>query len=794
MAAKKHINEISGEKLLDRIRVQAMFNNKSPKAIFRTESLKESDDQITEKMKQKDKSRYNEWDNYKSAAIIKHEKVIIQSLSSENLRFKTYLKELEEAYLQRYLIPRDKALQELVLLGQEILHRKYFALMLNPDKKIILSSIAAMIVETGSSAIQILGRTPAGPKHPYRKFNNSRAPKTSSLGIEILSSGSFPDWADPALRDLRSEGKISKMGFENVIEAAIDTPRSHALKKLLDKGIDLSPLSFPMFHRMMLDLELMRLGQATTPGTYNMLLNSFYNGALFVDHSTNVSEQVQIIYEEENWKSPYQIKPDKNPKEQAVEAANKLLTKYFLLKSESIINRDHPREARIEFSSDTDPNLVRTFFAELIKLLKNGIKREGKGKLKIAPVHKVVPSVRLMNPDDNITVVKKMIDLIVSIGFKELYITADIVYHQPGLLQYFPSIKDTNTVIKYAKTTKVKLLNGRTIDIVATSNKAIEAAAGAIESGQGCIKIGLLGLTYEQMKEFIRRVKKGLNSYYKRQENQLLVFIGIIDRPIVSNNMVYEKPFDVSEKFIELMTSLRHDILLIDTMDKGEDDKRLVDAHDIKGGHFTAEEVRKLNRKAQKGRCDLWVAGSYTEQQVYETSMDSPEERPSLICLGGAERSFGGLRLDPREAFTPAHKSTEENKLSALLDYDADVKFMLSRENKLARDAGHVVGELKRRRSNKWDQLDKMRKDYLKVRDNYFKTLAEYAKELGLLTKNIDTLIFKNKEIFKKLSADKKKKMKRLQQIFETSRIKYVDSVSEQMFILFKDEWIKVTK
>jgi hypothetical protein len=337
-------------------------------------------------------------------------------------------------------------------------------------------------------------------------------------------------------------------------------------------------------------------------------------------------------------------------------------------------------------------------------------------------------------------------------------------------------------------------MDGRTIDIVATANKAIEAAAGAIESGQGCIKIGLLGLTLEQMRDFIKRVKNGINSSLKRQENQLLIFIGIIDRPMVSETGVYNSPVDSAYKFVELMRSLQHDILLIDTMDKGTDDKRLVDAGDTKKGHFTHAQLCKLIKKAQEGRCDLWVAGSYTEQQVYEAAMDSPSERPGLICLGGAERSTGGLRLNPNEAYDPDKPTKEDKRLSAMLEYDADIKYMLSRDNKLARDAGHVVGELKRKGSAKWKTLDKMRTEYLKKRKEYFDTIEKISTDEKLKVKNLDTLTLCGDKVFKKLSRFQLAKIGRLKKQFEKERENYVSEIAGQLLILYKEEWCALTK
>jgi hypothetical protein len=87
-------------------------------------------------------------------------------------------------------------------------------------------------------------------------------------------------------------------------------------------------------------------------------------------------------------------------------------------------------------------------------------------------------------------------------------------------------------------------------------------------------------------------------------------------------------------------------------MFKGKKDKRFVNEKDInkkdeKGGHLTFKELKALIKKANKKTggypgCEIWVAGSYTEEQTYQASLESAEQRPGLICLGGAERSFKG--------------------------------------------------------------------------------------------------------------------------------------------------------
>ncbi len=510
-----------------------------------------------------------------------------------------------------------------------------------------------------------------------------------------------------------------------------------------------------------------------------------------MDHSTNVSEQVQIIYEEENWKPAHTIDPAKDANDQARKAAACLLKHFFRSKSASLIHRDHPREARIEFAAGTDPIVVRDFFRFLMGYLTKGMNVAEEGFTRIASVHKVTPVVRLSGvPQQEITV-KRCVDLIKSMGLKEFYLMADSTRHEPGLLQYFASADVTNGILDYGRKQRVTVRDGRTVDMAATANKAIEAAAGAIESGQGCIKVGLLGLTYEEMKEFVRRVKRGLGVTYKRQENQFLVFIGIVDKPIVTDDRVYTKAYDIGSQFIDLMRRTRHDILLIDTMNKGAKDPRLVDAGDDRCGHLTADQLRSLVRTSHAARCDLWVAGSYTEEQVYQAAMDDPKERPGLICLGGSERSFGGLRLDPREAYTPLGRLKKEDaKLVAKVECDADVKFILSRENKLARDTGLVVGELRRRKQKGWRKVDAMRNRYLLVRQRYFDALEKVANDERLPTRNIDTLVLRGEMIMGNLPEKTRKSIEVLKKRFEKEREKYVESVADEMMKLFADEWI----
>jgi hypothetical protein len=532
----------------------------------------------------------------------------------------------------------------------------------------------------------------------------------------------------------------------------------------------------------MLDLELMRLGQATTPGTFRMLLNSYYYGAMLVDHSTNVSEQVQIIYAEENWKPVYIINSSSKTGEQAKELAE-ILKDYFVTKANSPIKKDHPRTARIEFSQGTDLITIKTFFSELKKIAKR-LRLNGK-------VHEILPTIRLTSFAGRAAYVKASIKTLKAAGYKQLAVTAEYIKHYPGLLQYFISAEETNDVISFARRNKLTLADGRTVDMIATSNKAIEAAAGAIMSGHGSIKVGLLGLTYEQMLEFIKKFKDGIGSNYKRQTNQVIIFIGLVDEPLVTDDKVYTDAKQISEKFIELMRSRRHDMLLLDTMHKGKDDKRFVSEKDVnkddtKGGHLSFKELTRLVKKSNKqsGKyvgCDLWVAGSYTEEQVYQASKAAPSERPGLICLGGAERSFGGIRLDPKDAYeiNPASRNKEEKELAALIQFDSDVKFLLSRDNKLARDAGLVEGELRRKGKKQAGELKKLRDSYKDIRKKYYTALAEEAIKRKISNKNIDTLAAGN--TLGKVSELRKKFLKQ--------RNLYVNKVSDYMYELYKNQW-----
>jgi len=791
---KIKLQDIKGSELLNKIFRESILNKEESRTtkFFKSSELNIYNDAISTMLPEKYFSKYKELNNYDIAVSKEKNIVKISSLPEDIKRFKNLLLEFEEAYLYRKSnMVRGIILEDFVLLGQELIRRIYYTKLLNPNRIFVIDENIRLIIDVGESAIQQLGRAPSPPKVSFRKFNSSNGPNVSEIGIEILSSGAFPDWLDKDFLPLKQEGKIENSGFENVINAFFDTPRARLLAKMVSED-KIKPNSFPKYNRMMFDLELMRLGQATTPGTLKMLLNSYYHGASFVDHSTNVSEQVQIIYDEENWKPACELNKNIKLEEQIEKAVKILVDKYFKFKTDSSINRDHPRTARISFEDYIDESIIEQFFTPFLQELKKYCEKEKKVKLD-EHIHKILPTLILSKESNCFDVVRKYIDIFSRLKYKELAITSEFIKHSAGLMQYFKDADEVNKIIKYAKSRKINIIDGRTIDMIATVNKTIEATAGAISSGQGCIKIGLLGLTYEQMIYFVREVKKGIELRYKRRQNQLLVFIGLVDESVITNKGVISKPLDVSMLFVDVMRRTGHDILLLDTMHKGEKNSRLVkpiDKNDNKTGHLSTSQLSEIIEKANKIKCDIWVAGSYTEDQVYHASLLPISKRPSLICLGGAERNFGGLRLDPNSSYNPITRNLEEKKLSKLIEHDSDIKFLLSRDNKLSRDDGHVTGTLKRKgEKSKAGNLIKLRTQYLKIRKLFFDTLAEEAKLNKITSTNIDNLYFNLETLFKN-NTKILKKLLDFKQKFDKKRNEYVSEVANNMYDLFSQNWI----
>lgn len=783
---------MSGKEILDQIRSNAKRGLSQRRASpFVFEELKNLGKSITDLQQKIVESPEKEWRAFATNVQKNEEGILVNASFEEFDRFKDSLSQLELSYKQKSIRQRENTLQNLIFLGQEILRRQYFAELLHPGVTVVLSKPADVIVEVGAQAIQFLGRAPAGPKQPYRKFNRRDKPSVDDVGIEILSSGEYPDRFNDHYRYFKDNGQIRGMGFENVLGGVLDSPRALVLKKAFEEGAIIHPLDFPRFNRTMLDLELMRLGQATTPGTTGMLLNSFYYGALFVDHSTNVSEQVQVILAKEEWNPAVQFQPGENPEIQAKASASSLLTEFFRHEKDSPIAKAHPREARIQFSgSDIDEKLL-DYFKSLKKVLHQGIRVDGQIQKAKKDTHTILPTIHLSHPDNVQQVIKHAIDVASRSRINRLAIHSEVTHDFPGLLQYLGDIQETNELLLYAKEKRVRLISGRSVDMTATENKTIQAAAGAIESGQGCIKIGLLGLTFEEMIPFIRNVKTGIGASYRKDENQHLVFIGLIDEPLVSEGLILTDPYEISIKFIDLMRRTRHDYLLLDTMHKGSDKKRFLNAGDGRGGHLIFDQLKSLSKDARDINCDLWIAGSIKEEQVYQLSKLAPDERPSLICLGGAERSFRGVRLESRDTFTPKPRNREEQRLSFLLQYHSEIKYLLSRDNKLSRDAGHVAGHLSRLGKNKeTEDLEKLRKKYNRSRRETFKYLQEAAESLRIYAGNIDDLYNKRNSMIKELDdQDLIDQLQHSLNVLFKIREQYFQRVTDLMYNLFSASW-----
>ncbi len=716
-----------------------------------------------------------EWSAYDSAVLTSKGPVTVGATTDEVRELIEGLRLLQTAREASRIRERDLAFERIAILGQKIVRRHWLSLLLSTSAEASRAPAADVLVAAGSAATQALGRAPAGPPNPYLSFHSDTDGLADLLGVEILSSGSFPDPFDAGVQALRKTGAIVTTGFENVVLGVLDSPRAHSLCRLMRTGGRLHPLGIGKYLRFMLDLELMRLGQATTPGTYSMLLESIYRGGLLADHSTNISEQVQVIYAEEEWKPA--LEPQLGTKEEAERDAAALIAGHFRLASDSIVGRDHPREARVSVDHLNLSSIPR-YLKHLERSVDRGAADRGGRRVPSRDrVHTVLP-VSTVPVQGTVQHVRGLIDAVSRAGMTRLALTSQISRHSPGLLQYFETADALNRVERYAQRQNVHIQDGRTVDLTATANKTMEAVAGALASGHGCVKIGLLGLTDEQMEEFVPLVKEGTGAAHRLEGNQQMVFIGLIDEPFVSSRRVLTRPLDVCKAFLQVMRRSGHNVLLIDTMHKGADDKRLFGKNQEEE-HLNEEEFRDVCRSARRGGIDLWAAGSFTEEQVYEVAGWAPEERPGLICLGGAERSFGGLRMEPRDAFDSDGTDPSDVAVRALVNHAADIKFFLSRENKLARDAGHVVGLLKRtNRQRDAATLGQLREGYLTARDECLKALAEAAARVKMSTLNVDDLWRSREEIVTRQRGQRRQLLSTLLGTFIRMRDEYVGQVA----------------
>ncbi len=126
MANQQHIEAVSGGELLELIRRRVVFGESLTIPLFRTPTLAELEERLSKQIHVQGGSRFIEWQNYKSAVALAGNDVTVHVLPAEIQRFKDSLQKLERAYEIRSLIQRGQILQDLVLLGQELLRRKYF--------------------------------------------------------------------------------------------------------------------------------------------------------------------------------------------------------------------------------------------------------------------------------------------------------------------------------------------------------------------------------------------------------------------------------------------------------------------------------------------------------------------------------------------------------------------------------------------------------------------------------------------------------------------------------------------
>ena len=200
--------------ILDKIFIHTNFDKKKESIepdgynFFISEGLKKYGEKIDAIKSDISGNLNKEWQSFKLSVNISEKNILVRALPQELTKFEDDLKLIEYYYIHKSLLHREQVLGDIIKLGQELLRRKYFAVLLSEGKKIETTETFELIVETGAIAIQILGRAPAPPILSFKKFNNKQKPFTSTTGIEILSSGAFRDWDDEMLSELKFEKKI----------------------------------------------------------------------------------------------------------------------------------------------------------------------------------------------------------------------------------------------------------------------------------------------------------------------------------------------------------------------------------------------------------------------------------------------------------------------------------------------------------------------------------------------------------------------------------------------------------
>lgn len=191
-------SRFSAYELLKNIYVEASFHKEPARdsSFFISKGLKKAEAFFSGLISEKEAVGSNEWQQLELSKQVDEKNDVIKfvTLPQDIERFKRNLRSLEQNYLSHSALRANEVIGDMVLHGQELLRRKYLAKLLDPGKQIGGSENYEKIIEAGAAAIQIFGRAPRLPQRSFRKFNSKQKPEAKYTGIEILSSGAFPDW------------------------------------------------------------------------------------------------------------------------------------------------------------------------------------------------------------------------------------------------------------------------------------------------------------------------------------------------------------------------------------------------------------------------------------------------------------------------------------------------------------------------------------------------------------------------------------------------------------------------